>query len=161
MHERNREQNEAPQPLAGGAPLGAQPPVVVEFEESARRVEPVREPASWPLHLLTWLYAAGVAGGLFSLAFLLFFDPPANLPEGAKWVELKPKMFLQAFLAIGASATTWWLLYKRRRAGAIMAALSMAVPQIPTLVAGHPHFSTLAFALAVIGCAVACWRELD
>ncbi|MBA3919456.1 MAG: hypothetical protein C0516_12830 [Gemmatimonas sp.] len=172
MDERVGERGEVTTPLAGeaqsvshsvscGVAPAAQVPVVVEFEESPVRSEPEPAPASWPLHLLTWLFAAGIVGGVLGLVFLALFDVPANLPEGVTYEELKPKMYLRAVLALGTSATAWWLLSKRRRAGAILAALVFALPQIPTLVVGQFHWSSLAFSAAVIACAAASWRELE
>lgn len=165
MDERVGERGEVTTPLAGEAhavaPTAAPVPVVVEFEESTRRSEPEPAPASWPLHLLTWLFAAGIAGGVFGLAYLALFDPPAALLEGVEYEALEPRLYLRAGLALGTSATTWWLLHKRRRAGAILAALVFALPQIPTLVVGQFHWSSLAFSVAVIACAAASWRELE
>lgn len=165
MDERVGERGEVTTPLAGEAhgvaPAAAPVPVVVEFEESTRRSEPEPAPASWPLHLLTWLFAAGIAGGVFSLAYLAWFDPPATLLEGVEYEALKPRLYLRAVLALGTSATTWWLLRKRRRAGAILAAVVFALPQIPALIVGQFHWSSLAFSVGVIACAATSWRELD
>lgn len=165
MNERVREQTDVATPLVADgrvvAPVADQRPVVVEFEESAVRSEPERPPASWPLHLLTWLFAAGIAGGVFGLAFLAMFGPPAKMLEGVPYEDLRPAMYLRGVLALGTSATTWWLLRKRRRAGAILAALVVASPQIPSFAHFQFHFPSLAFTVAVIACAVASWRELE
>ncbi len=161
MDERIREQNEATQPLAGGAPLGAQPPVVVEFEESARSVEPEREPASWPLRLLKGFFGIGVVTALIDLPTLLVTGRPLMAGAAEFPAEAVVPRLVTLSMALVSSAVITWLLHRRRRQGAVLAMLTFAAPFVSTVISWPPSISAFVVGALGIGWVMFCWSELE